>query len=96
METLVVPPPVRSNLGLEGSEGLSQMFTAYHQLATDRYERQLTEAIAGLRLDLHQGLAAVRLEVERTRTDVIKWNLLFWIGQFAAVLGALSFLLQRQ
>ena len=45
------------------------------------------------RLELHQGLAGIRTEMANMRADMFKWMLVFWIGQFAALVGALSFML---
>jgi hypothetical protein len=82
METLVVPPELRIKLGPGASRELTEMFAHYHQFSTDRFERRLTELDLGL-----------RLEMERMRSDVIKWNLLFWIGQFTALIAVLSYML---
>src|SRR5690349_10966756 len=57
----------------------------------ERFERRLTEEISGLRADLyreiqalrlefHDGLAAVRQEMATLRADTLKWSFLFWIG----------------
>ena len=93
METLVVPPAVRARLGVEASEGLVDMFAAYQQFSTDRFESRLIQVDAGLRLEFERGFASLRVEMERARADVIKWTLMCWIGQFAAITAALSFML---
>jgi hypothetical protein len=99
MESLVVPDPLRAKLGDNGSEGLIQMFSLYNQIATERFERRLTEEISFLRLELHDSLAALRHEFSRelaiTRVQWLKWSFLFWIGQVAVVIGALAYLLPR-
>ncbi len=69
------------------------MFALYHQLATERFERRLGEEISGVRLELHKGLGGIREDMANMRADLFKWALLFWIGQFAALIGALSFML---
>ena len=69
------------------------MFGVYHQIASERFERRLDASVAALRLELHDGLAGVRQEIAHTRADVFKWTLMFSIGQFAAIIGALSFML---
>ena len=97
MHMLMVPPELRTKLGADAAEALGTMFAHYHEFATDRFERRLTEEVSTLRLELRveleRGLTGIRVEVERMRSDVIKWNLLFWIGQFAAVVTALTFML---
>jgi hypothetical protein len=82
-------PAVQARLGAEASEGLVDMFAAYQQFSTDRFERRLTQEVSGLRVEIVQ----LRVDIERMRSDVIKWNLVFSIGQFAAMLGALQYML---
>jgi hypothetical protein len=78
----------------------------------ERFERRLTEEISGLRADLyreiqairlefHDGLAAVRQEMATLRADMaamradtLKWSFLFWIGQVATIAALLSFMLR--
>ena len=93
MELLTVPASLRMKIGEPASEGLVDMFGVYHQIASERFERRLDASVAALRLELHDGLAGVRQEIANTRADVFKWTLMFWIGQFAAIISALSFML---
>ena len=58
-------------------------------VAAERFERRLTEEISGLRIDL------VR-ELHVMRADLFKWSFLFWIGQLATVIGALTFVLRNR
>jgi len=69
------------------------MFGLYHQIATDRFERRLTEEISALRLEMHQGFAALRQETATTRVELLKWSLLFSVGQLAAIAGLLAYML---
>jgi hypothetical protein len=69
------------------------MFGLSHQMATDRFERRLTEELAALRLEMHQGFAALRQEDATTRVELLKWAFLFWVGQVAAVAGLLAYML---
>ena len=93
METLMVPASVRRKLGDEASEGLVEMFGLYHQLTSERFERRLAEEISGLRLEMHQGFAAIRQEMATTHVAWLRWSFLFWIGQVAAIAGLLGFML---
>jgi hypothetical protein len=69
------------------------------------FERRLTNEIgllraemhlqaAALRLETHDGFAALRQEVSGFRADILKWSFLFWIGQVATIAGLLSFMLR--
>ena len=82
-------------LGEVAAEGLEQMFAQHDVLVAERFDLRLLETKLEIRSDLAQGLAQLRVEMERTRTEVIKWNLVFWVGQFAALLGALALMLPR-
>jgi hypothetical protein len=93
MQMLNVPPPVRTELGQDASEGLVEMFAQYHEFATDRFERRLAELRADFDRTHAEGLAQIRVEMANMRADVIRWNLVFWVGQFAAMVAALSIML---
>jgi len=69
------------------------MFSLYHQIATDRFERRLVEGMSALRLEMHQGFAALRQENATTRVDLLKWSFLFWVAQVATVAGLLAYML---
>lgn len=93
MDTLIVPGPLQAKLGQHASEGLGEMFSLYHQIATDRFERRLTEEMSALRLEMHQGFASLRQETATTRVELLKWSFLFWAGQLAAIAGLLAYML---
>jgi hypothetical protein len=44
----IVPAQLRARLGSEASEGLVEMFAAYQEFSTDRYERRLAALTAVL------------------------------------------------
>lgn len=101
-----VPAVLRSRLGDEATFGLIELLDAERKggsehlltLATDRFERRLTEEVSGLRIEfhqaLHEGLNAVRRELATTRVEQLKWSFVFWIGQVAAMAGLLAFMLR--
>ena len=77
--------------------------------ATDRFEARLTATCAELKADLRENivngdtalrvavveaLASIRDEMNRLRADVLRWSLLFWLGQFAALAAMFSILLR--
>lgn len=69
-------------------------------IVTERFERRLAEEIARLRVDLtqemHAGFTALRKEMAEQRAELLKWSMLFWIGQFAAFTAVLSFMLRNR
>ncbi|HEY6362761.1 MAG TPA: hypothetical protein VIX63_16755 [Vicinamibacterales bacterium] len=96
MDRFQVPESVRATLGVEASEGLTEMFGGYQEIATERFERRLEQEIGGLRLEMHQGFAGMRTEMAQLETRLIKWSFAFWIGgvavQSALITGLISYL----
>ncbi len=88
MAIIAIPKILTERLTDEGARALADMFkeveTSAHQnilqSAEDRFERRLTEEISQLRMEL-------RVEIQTTRADLIKWMFIFWIGQAATTLG---------
>ena len=60
----------------------------------DRFERRLVETSSALRLEMHDGFAAVRHEIAMRHADQLKWSFLFWVGQVAVVAGLFGVLLR--
>ena len=73
------------------------------------FNQQLTEQVSGVRVDvgsqlsalrveMHDSQAALRVEMHNNqaslRADLIKWSFLFWVGQFTAMAGLLSYMLR--
>jgi len=48
----------------------------------EKFERRLTEEISKVN-------ERITKEVSTTRTDLIKWMFIFWIGQIGTILGIL-------
>jgi hypothetical protein len=67
-------------------------------IAAERFERRLAEEMSGVRVEwmreIHAGFTAIRREMSDLRADLLKWTLLFWIGQFAAFTAVLSYMLR--
>jgi hypothetical protein len=101
-----VSAALRERLGHEATEDLLDLMQSGQKdwtehvlsVATERFERRLTQEIAALRVELmrelHTGLAAVRQEIAAVRVELIRWSFVFWIGQIAAMIGVLSFMLR--
>ena len=98
METLTVPGPVRERLGNAGSDGLMTMFADAHRLGEERLDRRIAQVSERFDHRLKEELSQFRVDmiqqISDLRFDLLKWNFLFWIGQLAALMGFLSFLLR--
>ena len=93
MDAPIVPAALHSRIGAGAAEGLTHMFQQSHQMPGARFERRLTEEVCSLRVEMHQGFAALRTEMATTRIELLKWSFLFWVGQLGAVAALLSYML---
>jgi hypothetical protein len=67
------------------------------QTATDRFERRLAEEIGAVRVDMAKGFGELRADMSGLRAEMIernhellKWALVFWATQIAAVAALLA------
>ena len=97
-----VPTPLAERLGPEGTNGLLEILertrdesvAAAMTAGADRFARRLVETSSALRLEMHDGFAAVRHEIAMRHADQLKWSFLFWVGQVAVVAGLFGVLLR--
>ncbi|MBI2889616.1 MAG: hypothetical protein HYY13_02415 [Nitrospirae bacterium] len=61
----------------------------------EAFERRLTERLQHLatREDLAREIGQLRAELQAVRADLIKWMFVFWIGQFASIVGTITAIL---
>jgi len=100
VDARAVPEALSERLGLQATADLLDLFDRAERDMTetilarsiDRFERRLIEEISKLRVDMLQGDAASRTEIQAVRSDLrdqkselLKWSFLFWVGQVAAV-----------
>ena len=102
------PLALRERLGDGATAALAEVFeerdNAVLNLATERFERRLSEECGKLRAeiselrnelraDLREQSAVLRSDfrvgLADMRSDFIKWSFLFWVGQATAVAGLL-------
>ena len=67
------------------------MFT----IARDKSDVRLTQAVCGLRVEMHQGFADIRREIAQSRVEILKWMIALWAGNLSATLGIIALLLVR-
>lgn len=99
------PFPLRHRLGDDASRALADVLDAREQnvlnVATERFERRLSEECSKLRSEMlefrsetRHGMALLRSEVlaeiANTRAELIKWAFLFWAGQLATNVALIS------
>ncbi len=107
MDSARWPTALRHSLGEGGTTALAEVMDARDEtvlsVATERFERRLSEECSKLRSEM-QGLGSslradmkvvrsdVIAEIATTRADLIKWAFLFWAGQLAIVIALVSVL----
>ncbi len=92
MAVITFPKILIERLTDEGARALADILntvenTAQQSMmktAEDRFERRLTEEAGKL-----------RLEIQVTRTELIKWMFIFWVGQAAMVIGIMQAFLSK-
>jgi hypothetical protein len=96
---------LRERLGHEASEDLADAVEEAKRemliVAQEKFEARLSVALADLRVTMAEGfanlrreMAEMRVEMSEMRSDTIKWSFLFWIGQVAVIIAALSYMLR--
>lgn len=60
-------------------------------LATERFERRLAEETGKLRVEMAQGFGSVRTEMADRNAELLKWLLVFFAAQTAALAALLTF-----
>lgn len=96
------PFALRQHLGDEGAAALLAAQREWKDdvltTATDRYERRLVDEcgklrveMADLRVDLVSRIQGSEIALTRamaaTRTEILRWSFVFWIGQVAAIVA---------
>ena len=102
-----IPAAFRARIGDDATFGLIELLDTERNdwseqvlsVASDRFERRLTDEISTLRDEmrntLNEGLTSVRQELATTRVETLKWSFVFWVGQVAAMAGLLAFMLRH-
>ena len=108
MESVRVPARLTVRLGDEATLGLLELLDREQakwsdqvlNFAAERFERRLTQEVSALRVELirelHEGLSGVGQELADVRVDLFKWSFVFWVGQVAAMVGVLAFMLRHR
>lgn len=83
VNTLLVPTPLRERLGDAGSDGLVMMFAEAYRIGNERLDQTVRELEERFDQRLNQRIADLK-------SDLLKWNFLFWVTQLAAMFGFLG------
>ncbi|MCG6552125.1 MAG: hypothetical protein L7F77_07340 [Candidatus Magnetominusculus sp. LBB02] len=81
MSVITIPRVLREKLGEDGAEALVNIINE-----TDSTSRRDLATKA----DLSEEVGKLRLEIEKSSKENIKWMFLFWIGQIAVMVALLK------
>ena len=90
MSIIAIPRILQEKLTDEGANALVEILDKVEDRSQNntidpvelKFEKRLTEEITRL-----------EKKIESTRADLIKWMFIFWIGQFASIVGILTAIL---
>ncbi len=64
-------------------------------LATKQDINEVKIEVASVRNELKLEIAELRTEMAKTKSEIIKWMFIFWIGQLAAMIAIAELILKR-
>ena len=91
MSRVSVPLALRTKIGDEAADGLTEMFMT----AEANSDVRLTQEICGLRVEMHRELGAIRQEIASSRVEILKWMIALWVANLSGTIGVIALLLRR-
>ncbi|MBC8183159.1 hypothetical protein H8E88_18805 [candidate division KSB1 bacterium] len=103
MPVITVEKPLKQVLGDEGSDSLVRLLNQIQkeqkedvlEFVEEKFERRLTEEISGLRGEMKEEIASVRVDMHKNHATLLKWMIGFWATQIAAIIGLLIAFLNK-
>ncbi len=97
MPVIAVDKPLRDKLGDDGvtslvnliNQALGEQKNDIVQLVEETFERRLSEELAKLRVEMAEMKSELRNDMQVTKTEMIRWMFIFWVGQIAVLVGLL-------
>jgi hypothetical protein len=109
MARTIVSVRLRERLGEDASEDLAlaidgakgdmiaisqEKFDARLAIAASELRQDLARLDANLRVTMADGFSTLRREMSEMRVDMVRVSFLFWLGQFAALVAVLAYMLR--
>ncbi|MBF0488844.1 MAG: hypothetical protein HQK98_11865 [Nitrospirae bacterium] len=103
MGVITIPRSLRERLGDAASEDFAALINDIDlgarkdaiAIAEERFERRLVEETSKLRLEIEKVRSELSGEISNSKAEIIKWMFLFWIGQTAALIAIIKFLVVK-
>lgn len=86
MTVIAIPNVLREKLGESGAEALANIISK----ATDEHiEHRIEETKSTLALEMEKLRSEFRVEIAKSKAEIIRWTFAFIMGQFWAIVGTL-------
>jgi len=97
MPVIAVDKPLRDKLGDDGvtslvnliNQALGEQKNDIIQLVEETFERRLSEELAKLRVEMAEMKSELRNDMQVTKTEMVRWMSIFWVGQIDVLVGLL-------
>ena len=101
MPVVTVEKPLKDKLGDDGVESLIHLLNATNrehkedvlQFVEEKFERRLTEEISAVNERITNEISKVNERITeenaKTRSELVKWMFIFWVGQIGVIMGLL-------
>ena len=101
MAIITIPRILQEKLTEEGADALVQILDKVEEhsqsrtleTAEGRFEKQLETVKAELKVEIANVKAELKVEIANVEKHLVKWMFIFWIGQFASIVGILTAIL---
>lgn len=98
MEMISMPLALRERLGGAATAAFEDVLNETGQawredvltFVEERFERRLAQEMGSLRIEMAGFRNDMVREIATTKTDILKWSFVFWIGQVAAIAGLMA------
>jgi hypothetical protein len=97
------PLALSTRLGPDATRALDDVLDADRRqwsdhvltIAGERFERRLAEESAKLRIEMANLDSNLRQAIAHSHFELLKWMILLWVSQLAAISGILSYMLRK-
>ena len=94
---ITVEKPLKTALGDDGADALVRLLNQIRQeqkedileFVEEKFETRLSEKISKVNERITNEVASLKVNNQKTRSDLIKWMFIFWLGQVWAILSIL-------
>jgi hypothetical protein len=101
MTVISIPRIIQERLTPEGAEALVGILDKIEErtqkvtleIAEERFERRVSQVESRLEAKIETLRAELTGKIAQTEARLIRWMFLFWIGQFASIVGVLTAIL---